>query len=66
MLRTRKKMIKYKEYGFEIKIVKPIEDYTDEELEDFNQDIDLLEREVDMLKKILDDETKRRGCYFDI
>jgi hypothetical protein len=50
-----------KEFGFEIKIGKPIEEYTGEELYNLFSDAYMLEEEVERLRAILEKEIKRRN-----
>ena len=49
------------EYGIEVKTPKPVEELTDDELNDLDSDADLLEGEAEALRKLVSDEMKRRG-----
>ena len=49
-----------KEFGFEIKLDKPIQEYTAEELDNLDSDCYMLEGEHERIRKIVTDEQKRR------
>jgi len=48
------------EYGFVVRLEKPIEEYTEEELDNLDSDCYMLEDEVNKFRQVIDDETKRR------
>ena len=50
-----------KEVGFSVEIEKPIPEMTDEELSDLDSDCELLEDEVEKLRKLIDEEMNRRN-----
>lgn len=49
-----------REYGFKIKLTKPIEEYTTVELYTLIDDADMLSREMDALTTKIDTEVKKR------
>ena len=50
-----------KEFGFEINLKKPIQEYSDEELDNLDSDCDMLETDYERLRELIDDEMKRRN-----
>ncbi len=48
------------DYGFNVRLNKPIDAFTDEELDDLSSDHDMLERDTESLGKLIEDEYKRR------
>jgi len=58
--RKRKRMSEQKDFGFEIKLSKPIEEMTDEEVDNLDSDCSILEREVEKLREIVDKEFEKR------
>ena len=53
-------MSEQKDFGFEIKLSKPIEEMTDEEVDNLDSDCSILEREVEKLREIVDKEFEKR------
>ena len=49
------------EFGFLIKLSKPIQEYSDDELSVLISDHEILEQEEDALATMIEDELKRRG-----